>query len=121
MEFIDCGADNEFVALEQARQNMQAKWKETKPGSQIYEDFHTAYQMNLDKSRAFQKTDIYQAWYAANGYNGVIQALAKHYCGEEITGRGSLVPYSEKDFKTHYCPSKLSSENHFASESWLMI
>ena len=42
--------------------------------------------MNTDNINEFTITDVYNQWYAANGDEGVFQALSKHWCGEEYTG-----------------------------------
>ena len=77
--------------------------------------------MNLQNSSKFTQTDVYKTWYAAVGEEGRFQAFARHWCGQEYTGPLRHMIESETSFKKMYCPSKLSTENHYITDSFYLI
>ena len=66
LTFKDCGAANEWVALNQAYQDMYHAWQTSPmlsndPKSPI-KDYHLAYEANAANIVKFAKTDVYKNW-----------------------------------------------------------
>ena len=109
--FINCGADNEYAGLFQAKSDMNTMMLHKKAGSQAYRDFKTAVLLNSGDIKNFAQTDVYKTWFDQVGKKGLFEVLYKHWCGKSYSGPDPHMVYLENGFKTRFCRDKLTSEN----------
>ena len=113
MKFINCGPDNELIALEVAVQSTMNKAQEAfrnDTESKLINDWQDAYALNNNDYRKFIKTDFFARGYDPNYM--LFQTRYKYFCkdyyrGEAIDWELSNVTVSFKHFKKKYCPSVL--------------
>ena len=84
---MNCGAGNEWNALEQAREDM-GNLKNLAPfNSQERADYKSAYLENVKSLDKFTHTDVWKSWVTGgNALELCFQARAKAWCGHEYSG-----------------------------------
>ena len=111
---VDCGAANEYVAMDIAVVDSANKYNSAKIDTVERDNWWHAYQFNDENFARFASTETYKKWARSNPGETHFQAFVTHACGNPYTGTKIHQFYFDiSALQQRYCPEKVGKDTPY--------